>query len=125
MANTRALLSWSWIAAVLMATNVQAQSIPAEGPVSVTFTATQIRPVKPMPIGGGKEFLIINQAMAASNDAGNPVLNNMGGRCQLTRLADPSAKLWNSTATALTRTMKAIKSSSNATSCPARLTTAN
>ena len=92
MANTRALLSWSWIAAVLMATNVQAQSIPAEGPVSVTFTATQIRPVKPMPIGGGKEFLIINQAMAASNDAGNPVLNNMGGRCQLTRLADPSAK---------------------------------
>ena len=45
-----------------------------------------------MPIGGGKEFVVVNQAMAASNDAGNPVLNNMGGRCQFTRLTDPSAK---------------------------------
>jgi len=34
-----------------------------------------------MPIGGGKEFVVINQAMAASNDAGNPVLHNMAGRC--------------------------------------------
>ncbi|SRR5579871_771189 len=92
MANIHALLSSTFIAAVLTAASVQAQSIPPEGPVSVTFSATQITPTKPMPIGGGKEFLVINQAMAASNDAGNPVLNNMGGRCQFTRLTDPSAK---------------------------------
>jgi hypothetical protein len=92
MGNIHALLSLSLIGVVLTAANVQAQSIPPEGPVSVTFTATQTTPPKPMPIGGGKEFLVMNQAMAASNDAGNPVLNNMGGRCQFTRLADPSAK---------------------------------
>jgi len=87
-----ALFALSSIAAVLTAGHVQAQSMPPEGPVAVTFTATQILPPKPMPIGGGKEFVVINQAMAASNDAGNPVLHNMAGRCQLTRLTDPSAK---------------------------------
>jgi hypothetical protein len=92
MAIIRALLASFSVAAVLTAGDVKAQSLPPEGPVSVTFTATQIPPAKPMPIGGGKEFVVINQAMAASNDAGNPVLDNMGGRCQFTRLADPSAK---------------------------------
>jgi hypothetical protein len=38
--------------------------------------------VKPMDIGEGK------QIMSASNDQGNPILNNMGGRCQLLRLMD-------------------------------------
>jgi hypothetical protein len=92
MAITHALLALSSLAAVLTAGSVQAQDFPPEGPLSVTFTATSIPPLKPMPIGGGKEFVVINQAMAASNDAGNPVLNNMGGRCQFTRLTDQSAK---------------------------------
>jgi hypothetical protein len=93
MANPHALLSCSLIAASLTFANVlHAQGMPPEGPVSVTFTATQVAPPKPMSVGGGKEFLVMNQAMAASNDAGNPVLNNMGGRCQFSRLADPSAK---------------------------------
>src|SRR5450759_1700320 len=47
------------VAAVLTAGNVQAQTIPPEGPVSVTFTATLIPPLKPMPIGGGKEFVLV------------------------------------------------------------------
>ncbi len=92
MAITCTLLALSSVAVVLTAGNIQAQSIRAEGPVSVTFTSTPIPPPKPMPIGDGKEFVLVNQAMAASNDAGNPVLNNMGGRCQLTRLTDTSAK---------------------------------
>lgn len=92
MSITHVLLALSSIAAVLTAGNAQAQSMPPEGPVSVTFTATPIPPPKPMPIGGGREFDLLNQAMAAANDAGNPVLNNMGGRCQLSRLRDPSAK---------------------------------
>jgi hypothetical protein len=92
MATIHALLALSSVAVVLAAGNVQAQSIPPEGPVSVTFTATPIPAPKPMPIGGGKEFVVLNQAMAASNDSGNPVLHNMGGRCQLSRLTDPSAK---------------------------------
>ena len=92
MAIIHALLALSSFAVVLTAGTVQAQGLPPERPVSVTFTATLIPPLKPMPIGGGKEFVVVNQAMAASNDAGNPVLNNMGGRCQFTRLTDPSAK---------------------------------
>ena len=92
MAVIRALLALSSVVVVLTTGPIQAQSMPSEGPISVTFTATQILPPKPMPIGGGKEFIVINQAMAASNDAGNPVLHNMAGRCQFTRLTDPSAK---------------------------------
>jgi hypothetical protein len=49
-------------------------------------------PAKPMPIGEGKEFTVINMAMAASNDSGNPVLNNMGGRCQMARIFDTTTK---------------------------------
>jgi hypothetical protein len=40
MANVYSVLSMSSVATVLMAGNVQAQSIPPEGPVSVIFTAT-------------------------------------------------------------------------------------
>lgn len=92
MAIFHTLVGLSSAAVLLTATGVQAQGIPPEGPVSVTFTATSISPSKPMPIGGGREFDLMNQAMTATNDAGNPVLNNMGGRCQFSRLRDPSAK---------------------------------
>src|SRR5258707_1987340 len=90
MAVIRALLALSSVVVVLTTGPIQAQSMPPEGPISVTFTATQILPPKPMPIGGGKEFIVINQAMAASNDAGNPVLHNMAGRRSLTRPTGPS-----------------------------------
>jgi hypothetical protein len=86
MAIIHPLVALFSVVAVLTTTSVQAQSMPPEGPVSVIFTATPIPAPKPMPIGGGREFALVNQAMAASNEAGNPVLNNMGGRCQLSRL---------------------------------------
>ncbi len=57
MAMTHALFVLSSITALLATNSVHAQSIPPEGSVSVTFTATQTSPVKPMPIGGGKEFV--------------------------------------------------------------------
>jgi hypothetical protein len=72
--------------------SANAQTLPAEGPVAVTYTATLISPAKPMPIGGGKDFNVMNYAMTATNEAGNPVLNNMGGRCLFTRSADAAAK---------------------------------
>jgi hypothetical protein len=73
---------------VLGAGLAQAQTLPPQGDINVTFTATNTNVLKPMPIAGGKEFVVINQAMAATNAAGNPVLNDMGGRCQLTRTGD-------------------------------------
>jgi hypothetical protein len=69
-----------------------AQSLPAEGPVAVTFTATQIPAAKSMTIGANQEYTVLNYAMTGSNDAGNPILNNMGGRCLFTRLGDTAAK---------------------------------
>ena len=33
----------------------QAQSLPPEGELHVTFTATQVPPVNPMPVGEGKQ----------------------------------------------------------------------
>jgi hypothetical protein len=50
-----------------MVGNVQAQSIPLEGAVSVIFTATPIPAPKPMPIGIGREFALVNQARAISS----------------------------------------------------------
>jgi hypothetical protein len=92
MAITHRPIALFSVVAVLTSSSALAQSMPPEGPVSVIFTATPIPAPKPMPIGGGKEFALVNQAMAASNEAGNPVLNSMGGRCQLSRLTDPSTK---------------------------------
>jgi hypothetical protein len=59
MAIIYALLALSSFAVVLTAGTVQAQGLPPEGPVSVTFTATLIPPLKLMPIGGGKEFVVV------------------------------------------------------------------
>ena len=75
-----------------LAANVQAQTLPPEGELHVTFTSTQVSPASPMTIGDGKHYVQSNNIMAASNDQGNPILNNMGGRCQLNRLTDPAAK---------------------------------
>jgi hypothetical protein len=75
-----------------LVSQAQAQSVPPEGPLQVTFTATQMPPANPMPIGSGKQYVQQNLIMSASNDLGNPVLNNMGGRCQFNRLLDTSAK---------------------------------
>ena len=69
-----------------------AQGFPPEGTLAVTFSATDIPPAKRMPIGGGKEFAVVVRAMAASNDTGNPILNNMGGRCQFSLLFDTAAR---------------------------------
>ncbi len=92
MAISHALVGLSSIAVIFTAAGVYAQGMPPEGPVNVTYTAMPIPPPKPMPVGGGREFDIVNQAMTATNDAGNPVLNRMGGRCQFSRLRDTSAK---------------------------------
>ena len=72
--------------------HAQAQSLPPEGELHVTFTATQVPPVNPMLIGEGKQYVAQNLIMSASNDQGNAVLNNMGGRCQMNRLIDTVAK---------------------------------
>jgi hypothetical protein len=92
MTMSRSLLALSCVVAIAATSNANAQSLPAEGPLSVTFTGTQVGPMKPMPIGDGKEFTLIDWAMTASNDAGNPILNKMGGRCQFTRTTDTSTK---------------------------------
>ena len=92
MSTIRAMLALSSLVVIVPASNVYAQGLPAEGPVSVTFTATQMPPAKPMPIGDSKEYTLINMAMTASNDAENPILNNMGGHCLFNRTVDTSAK---------------------------------
>jgi len=63
----------SLVAAVLMAGNVQAQSIPPEGSVFVIFTATPIP--APRPIGIGREFALVNQTRAISSSVGTAVIN--------------------------------------------------
>jgi hypothetical protein len=59
MAIIHALPELSSFAVVLAAGTVQAQGLPPERLVSVTFTATLIPPLRPMPIGGGKEFVVV------------------------------------------------------------------
>jgi hypothetical protein len=76
------------IALVTLASNAQAQSIPPEGELHVTFTTAAVPPIGPMPIGEGRQYVQANLIMTAFNSQGNPILNNMGGRCQLTRLME-------------------------------------
>jgi hypothetical protein len=68
----------------------QAQSVPPEGELHVTFTTAAVPPIGPMPIGEGRQYVQANLIMTAFNNQGNPILNNMGGRCQLTRLMEGS-----------------------------------
>jgi hypothetical protein len=82
----------SSIALLATVSDMNAQNLPVEGSLSISFTATQIPPAQPMPIGGGREFVVLNMAMTASNDTANPVLHNMGGRCQFARIINTSAK---------------------------------
>ena len=78
MTNIYSVLSMSSVAVALMVGNVHAQSIPQEGPISVIFTATPIPAPKPMPVGGGKVFALMDQAMAASNETGTPCSTTWG-----------------------------------------------
>jgi hypothetical protein len=79
-----------------------------------------------MPIGDGKQYLQVNYIMSASNDQGNAVLNNMGGRCQLNRLIDASsAKPVESHGYCTYTDADNDQSLKNATCCPANPTDAN
>jgi len=71
--------------------HAQAQSLPPEGELHVTFTATQVPPVNPMLIGEGKQYVAQNLIMSASNDQGNAVLNNIAGRCQMNLPGAPTS----------------------------------
>lgn len=80
------------LAANAHALTAHAADIPAEGKIAVSYTSTATSVPRTMPIGGGREFVVQNQAMTAVNEAGNPVMNHMGGRCQYSRLTDPQAR---------------------------------
>lgn len=58
MANVYSVLSMSSVATVLMAGNVQAQSIPPEGPRLRYIHRHAHSSPKPMPIGIGREFAL-------------------------------------------------------------------
>ena len=90
--NVRVTSELAAAALLTFVSHGQAQSLPPEGELHVTFTATQTPPANPMPIGDGKQYAQVNYIMSASNDQGNAVLNNMGGRCQMNRLIDTVAK---------------------------------
>lgn len=92
MTYVRVTVALAAVALLTPAASAQAQSLPPQGELHVTFTGTQVPPASPMPIGDGKQYLQVNYIMSAANDQGNAVLNNMGGRCQLNRLIDSSAK---------------------------------
>ena len=92
MTYVRVTAALAAAALLTFVSHAQAQSIPPQGELHVTFTTTQVPPVAPMQIGDGRQYLQVNLIMSASNDQGNPILNNMGGRCQLTRLIDTASK---------------------------------
>jgi hypothetical protein len=48
------------LAVAALTANANAQSLPAEGPVAVTFTATEAPAAKPMSVGDGKEYTLIS-----------------------------------------------------------------
>jgi hypothetical protein len=48
------------------ASHAQAQSLPPQGELHVTYTATQVPPADPMSIGEGKQYVSQNLIMSAS-----------------------------------------------------------
>lgn len=74
------------------AATVHAQQLPAEGKLSVTYTAVNASPIRPMAIGKDQDMSISSSMMTAINDAGIGLLHNLGGRCMMSTIIDKAAK---------------------------------
>lgn len=69
-----------------------AQQLPAEGKLSVTYTAVNASPIRPIAIGKDQDMSVSSSMMTAVNDAGIGLLHNLGGRCLMSTIIDKAAK---------------------------------
>lgn len=69
-----------------------AQELPSEGKFSITYTAVNPSPIKPVTIGKDREIAVGAPIMTAVNDGGSGLLHNMAGRCVFMSTVDRSAK---------------------------------
>lgn len=79
------LLAFSFSAA-------NAQSIPAEGKFTITYTSLNAAPVKPIAIGKDQEATVSSSMMTATNDSGGGLLHNLTGRCLMSATIDRVSK---------------------------------
>lgn len=80
-------------ALTLAAPAARSQDLPSEGKFSITYTAVNPAPSKPIPLGD-REITVSNPIMTAVNDAGTGLLHNMAGRCNLMTEVDKAAKTY-------------------------------
>jgi hypothetical protein len=87
------LAASAWIVATaLLATSANSQELPAEGKFSITYTAINPSPAKPIAISPTKDIVMNNYIMTASNDAGSGLLHGLAGRCASVATIDKAAK---------------------------------
>jgi hypothetical protein len=68
------------------------QELPAEGKFSITYTAVNPNPIKPLALSGERELIVNPALMTALNDGGSGLLHNMAGRCFVFTTIDRGAK---------------------------------
>ena len=69
-----------------------AQDLQNEGKFSITYTAVNPAPVKPVTVGKDREVAVSALIMTAVNDGGSGLLHNMSGRCVSIGVLDRAAK---------------------------------
>jgi hypothetical protein len=69
-----------------------AQELQNEGKFSITYTAVNPNPVKPVIVGKDREVAVSTSIMTAVNDDGSGLLHNMAGRCVSIGILDRGAK---------------------------------
>jgi hypothetical protein len=84
--------SASLVAVVLLGTTARSEELPPQGQFSITYTAVNPSPAKPIPISATKDIVMNNLIMTASNDAGSGLLHALAGRCALMVTIDKAAK---------------------------------
>jgi len=84
--------SASFVAVALLGTMARSEDLPPQGQFSITYTAVNPSPAKPVPISATKDIVMNNLIMTASNDSGSGLLHPLAGRCALMVTIDKAAK---------------------------------
>jgi hypothetical protein len=80
------------LSASMMGLVAKAEDLPSEGKFSITYTAVNPSPIKPLAVGKDRELVVGTSIMTAVNDSGAGLLHNMTGRCFVFSTIDRAAK---------------------------------
>jgi hypothetical protein len=91
MKSSASLLASACVLSLSCLAPAFAEEFPSEAKFSITYTAVNPAPSKAVSVGD-RDVIVSSIIMTAVNDEGNPLLNNMAGRCNFMSETNKTAK---------------------------------